>query len=239
MMKTAEDALEAVKEAGAKFIRPTGAGHQMWELAGHRIVFPGRMSHMEFRGERNLIAQVKRALRDARALGPGAPPVVIPGEPVRGPRTPPGAPSDPGVAIDIATPTPPAVNIEPAPPAELAPVGPQEDPMAKLRNYACPECGKDYNGPQAVGRHRSMEHGVKGQSKSARDYHLLKARADAAKSTPAKPAPKPPKASGGALDQLRALRDLLNEVIDAFDREQADMVNALGPLMALARRKEG
>ena len=238
MMKTVEDVEAALKEAGAHLIRQTTSGHFMYELAGHRLLVPGRTTHAEYRSTKNLIAQVKRAIRDSRALGPGVVPVA-PGA-AGGPPTPPGDTADMGVAIPIATPPPPATNIEPAPAPELAPAGPEEDPMAKQK-YRCPECGVNYNGPQAVGRHRSMAHGIKGTSRGTIDYQRLKARADAKSKPPAAPVlAKPPVvAQGQALEQVLTALGLLTEAVDALAKEHTELQQALGPLLALARRKEG
>ena len=110
--------------------------------------------------------------------------------------------------------------------------------MAKSK-HRCPDCGANFNAPHILGRHRYVAHGIQGTSRSARDYRRLKTRADA-KSAPATPAPQPPKpVSAGALEQVLTALGLLTEAVDALAKEHTELQQALGPLLALARRKEG
>lgn len=55
---------------------------------------------------------------------------------------------------------------------EAAPTPPNPD----NKMVPCPECGREYRGPAGLGRHRATQHGVRGKSRSAREYHARKAK---------------------------------------------------------------
>jgi len=64
-----------------------------------------------------------------------------------------------GTRTDVVMgPAGPAVNPDPL-----------DAPASKPEEFKCPECGKEYNGPAWLGRHRSAAHGVRGQSKAQKN----------------------------------------------------------------------
>ena len=227
-MRSFEDIEEVVREKGGVLLRSTAAGHHMYQLGSSRIVIPKGGAHHDYRATKNLWAQVQRALRAQEAS-----PVATLAGPSGGPPSPPGAPSGPGVAIDIAPPAPPPGKEE----IDVFLTPPPNDPKLEeeLPAMKCPECVRNFQHPQALGRHRLHVHGVVGTSRTS--------RINRAKKAPTQP-PKPVKVPDGtpALDQLEAAVALLQEAIQGVKKEYQEIASTkqelnaiLGPLMEMAR----
>ena len=105
--------------------------------------------------------------------------------------------------------------------------------------FVCPECGKTFSRPQALGAHRSRSHGVAGSSRAAR-----------AKASSARGAARAGETGAGRIRRRSAsTRGTVQQVNDGFDRDtvlaalfpngipaKARVIAALAPWLEEAER---